>query len=96
VQRQFSRLDATNQPDGQISKKLSSPARENNPLNPSGKSALSICPILSHSEGRIAIVTVVGMGCGGRSSVGRAGNRRAGFPWAIERRADERRLNASA
>jgi hypothetical protein len=38
-------LGATKQPDGQISKILSSPARKNIPLNPSGKSALSARPV---------------------------------------------------
>jgi hypothetical protein len=36
-------LGATNQPDGQITKNLSTPSRKNIPLNPSGKSALLAC-----------------------------------------------------
>jgi hypothetical protein len=51
---------ATNQPDGQISKNLSSLPTKNIPLKPSGKSALSACPIPPHQEGRIMIVTNVG------------------------------------
>ncbi len=35
--------------------------------------------VSSLNEGRIAIVTDVGMGCGGRGSVGRERGRRAGF-----------------
>jgi hypothetical protein len=35
--------------------------------------------IPARTEGRIAIVTDVGRGCGGRGSVGRARDRRAGF-----------------
>jgi hypothetical protein len=35
---------ATNQPDGQITKNLSSPRAKNIPLNPSGKSALPTRP----------------------------------------------------
>jgi hypothetical protein len=37
------RQPATNQPDGQITKNLSSPSRKNIPLNVSGKSVLSTC-----------------------------------------------------
>jgi hypothetical protein len=36
--------------------------------------------VLSHSEGRIAIATDAGTGCGGRGSVGRERHRRADFP----------------
>jgi hypothetical protein len=38
------RADATQQPDGQISKNLSGPWLKNIPLNPSGKSALPTRP----------------------------------------------------
>jgi hypothetical protein len=47
---------ATNLPDGQISKILSSPATINIPLNPSGKSALSTRPFRP-TRGALAIVT---------------------------------------
>src|SRR6266536_4756384 len=47
-------------PDGQITKKLSSPFARNILLNPSGKSALPARPVLSRQEGRIAIVTNAG------------------------------------
>jgi hypothetical protein len=58
AQGQLDAAAATKQPDGQISKKLSSPRAKNIPLNPSGKSALPTRP--SHpNEGRIAIVTNV-------------------------------------
>ena len=40
------------QPGGQISKILSSLPAKNIPLNPSGKSALSVRPISSRQEGR--------------------------------------------
>jgi hypothetical protein len=44
------------QPDGQISKNLSSPPTKNFPLCPSGKSSLQASP--SHpKQGRLAIVT---------------------------------------
>src|SRR6266576_6671223 len=51
---------------------LSSPLAKNIPLRRTPKSTLSFP--LSHPlhEGRIAIVTDVGMGCGGRDSVVRA------------------------
>jgi hypothetical protein len=56
---------ATNRPDRQITKSLSSPSRKNIPLNVSGKSVILIRP--SHpKEGRLAIVTNVAVGCGGR------------------------------
>src|SRR4029079_2403598 len=70
---------ATKQLDGQISKNPSSPFRENIPLNPSGKSALRLAHPVPR-EGRIAIVTDVGTGCGGRGSVGRERDRRAACP----------------
>jgi hypothetical protein len=57
-------------PDSQISKNLSSPTDKNIPLNLSGKSALPARPVLSRHEGRIAIVTKRGRGCGGRGSGG--------------------------
>jgi hypothetical protein len=51
-------------------------------LHPSGKSSLQI-RVSRPSEGRFAIVTNVGMGCGGRGSVRRAGiDRRAGL-WPV-------------
>jgi hypothetical protein len=61
-------------------KKLSSLDMENFPLAPSGKSALPARPVLSRQEGRIAIVTKRGRGCGGRGSVGAQFVRRAVFP----------------
>jgi hypothetical protein len=64
-----SRIDL---PDGQISKFLSSPLCKNISLSPSGKSSLQVRAIPSREEGRIMIVTNVGMGCGGRGSVLRA------------------------
>jgi hypothetical protein len=67
------------QPDGQISKNLSSPRAKNFPLLIRGKS-LSCCSRLVPQEGRLAIVTKRGAGCGGRSGVG-----------ARFMRADERR-----
>jgi hypothetical protein len=57
-------------PDGQISKKLSSPLAKNISLSPSGKSVLTARPVLSRQEGRIASRHGRGMGCGGRGSVG--------------------------
>jgi hypothetical protein len=46
---------------------LSTPSRKNIPLNPSGKSLLKIrAP--HPDEGRVAIVTNVAVGCGGRES----------------------------
>jgi len=59
------------------SKSLSSPSQKDIPLNPSGKSKLK-CPPSRPKEGRIAIVTDVGAGCGGRDSVGAQVDRRAG------------------
>jgi hypothetical protein len=59
-------------PDGQITNLLSSPLCKNISLHPSGKSSLQIRAIPSREEGRIMIVTNVGMGCGGRGSVLRA------------------------
>jgi hypothetical protein len=59
-------------PDGQITDLLSSPVSKNIPLSPSGKSSLQVRAIPSREEGRIMIVTNVGMGCGGRGSVLRA------------------------
>jgi len=50
---------ATKQPDGQISKKLSSPQVKNIPLKPTGKSTLSARPIPPGMRGRFAIVTNV-------------------------------------
>jgi hypothetical protein len=66
-------------PDGQITKLAVQP--------PSQKlSILLVGQIISTTsrhpvpqEGRIMIVTDVGMGCGGRGSIRRAGVRRAGF-----------------
>jgi len=41
-------------------------------------------------KGRFAIVTIRGRGGGGRGAHRRASNRRAGFPWVVERRANDR------
>jgi hypothetical protein len=59
-------------PDGQISDFLSRPLAKNFPLSPSGKSPLQARAIPARKEGRIMIVTNVGLGCGGRRSAGRA------------------------
>ena len=64
--------------DGQISKLLSSPSRKKISLNPSGKSKLK-CPPSCPARGALAIVTNVGAGCGGRSSVGREMCLQGGF-----------------
>jgi hypothetical protein len=56
---------------------LSSPARKNIPLRAHPKSNLLFSPSHPHHEGRIAIVTDVGMGCGGRDNVARVRDRRA-------------------
>ena len=56
-------------PDGQIGELadfLSSPLAKNIPFCPSGKSSLQPRAIPAHTEGRFAIVTNVGRGCGGR------------------------------
>src|SRR5882757_6925853 len=56
---------ATKQPDGQISKNLSSPLTKNIPLSPSGKSVVLIGP--SHpTRGALRNVTKRAVGCGGR------------------------------
>jgi hypothetical protein len=57
-------------PDGQVSKNLSSPFGKNISISPSGKSALPARAIPSRKRA-LAIVTNVGMGCGGRGSVAR-------------------------
>jgi hypothetical protein len=49
----------------------SSPRRKKKSLCPSGKSVLELPPSHPLHEGRIAIVTDVGVGCGGRGGVGR-------------------------
>jgi hypothetical protein len=67
-------------PDGQISKKLSSPVCKNISLPPSGKSPVEARPIPAREEGRIAIVTDVGWGCDGRGSVRRETESQGGFP----------------
>jgi hypothetical protein len=57
------------QPDGQITRRaefLSSPPRKNIPLCRYPKSNLQASLSHPRHEGRIAIVTDVGMGCGGR------------------------------
>src|ERR1700730_13881967 len=80
-----------NVPDGQISKLLSSPLRENIPVFNHPKSGLETPPF-HPSRGALAIVTNVGMGCGGRGSVGRARDGRVGFkPGSDHRAPDERR-----
>jgi hypothetical protein len=60
----FACARATKQPDGQISKNLSSSSRKNIPLNPSGKSALWVAR-LTRYEGRCARHERA-VGCGGR------------------------------
>jgi len=59
-------------PTGKSAICLSSPVSKNISLSPSGKSSLQVRAIPSREEGRIMIVTNVGMGCGGRGSVLRA------------------------
>src|SRR5882757_686156 len=56
---------ATNQPDGQISKNLSSPPTKNIPLSPSGKSVVLIGPSRP-TRGALRNVTKRAVGCGGR------------------------------
>jgi hypothetical protein len=57
-------------PDGQITESLSSLPHKNNSLNLSGKSEAQLRA--SHpKEGRLAIVTNVAVGCGGRDSYDR-------------------------
>jgi len=53
-------------PGGQIGKKLSSTGAKNNALVSSGKSSLQARPVPTRQEGRLAIVTKRGAGCGGR------------------------------
>ncbi len=62
---------AANQPDGQISKSLSSPSGKNSSLLLSGKSALGLPPSRP-TRGAIARRHERGAGCGGRGSVRRA------------------------
>src|SRR5258705_11152248 len=62
---------AANQPDGQITKSLSSPSGKNSSLLPSGKSALGLPPSCP-TRGAIARRHERGAGCGGRGSVRRA------------------------
>jgi hypothetical protein len=68
AKRIVTRFAATNQPDGQITcgaENLSSPRLENFPLFLRGKSvAFKRRP--APQEGRLAIVTKRGAGCGGR------------------------------
>jgi len=66
-------------PTGGLANFVSSGRTKNIPLSPSGKSSLQVRAIPSREEGRIMIVTNVGMGCGGRGSVLRAMDGRAGF-----------------
>jgi hypothetical protein len=69
-------------PDGQISQSvdfLSIPICKNISLRDYPKSPLYPFPSCP-TQGRIAIVTERGVGCGGRGSVGRACGCRAGFP----------------
>jgi hypothetical protein len=61
--------DPSTPPDGQISKKLSSPLAKNISLHPDGQIS-GITPRVSPTEGRIASRHGRGMGCGGRGSVG--------------------------
>ena len=56
---------------GKSPQNLSSPRAKNIPLNPSGKSKLEYAHPVP-LEGRIAIVTDVGAGCGGRGNARRA------------------------
>src|SRR5882757_3613764 len=56
---------ATKQPDGQISKNLSSPPTKNIPLSPSGKSMVLIGPSRP-TRGALRNVTKRAVGCGGR------------------------------
>src|SRR5258706_15751257 len=62
---------AANQPDGQITKSLSSPSGKNSSLLLSGKSALGLPPSCP-TRGAIARRHERGAGCGGRGSVRRA------------------------
>jgi hypothetical protein len=77
-------------PTGKSVRLLSSPSSENIPLLASPKSPLYPPPSHPLDEGRIAIVTDVGMGCGGRGGVARACGCRVGF-LARERSAARRR-----
>src|SRR5882724_990825 len=72
------RSKASTLPDGQITKKLSSPLAKNIPLSLSGKSSLQARPVPSHHEGRLAIVTKRGTGCGGRLRRSRTRGARCG------------------
>jgi hypothetical protein len=51
---------ATNQPDGQITKTLSIPARKNISLNPSGKSVIQIRPVSPDQRGVAHVTTRCG------------------------------------
>src|SRR5258707_12264620 len=62
---------AANQPDGQITKSLSSPSGKNSSLLLSGKSALGLPPSCP-TRGAIARRHERGAGCGGRGGVRRA------------------------
>src|SRR5260370_42039826 len=61
---------AANQPDGQITKSLSSPSGKNSSLLPSGKSALGLLP--SRPARGACARHERGAGCGGRGGVRRA------------------------
>jgi hypothetical protein len=70
---------------------VSSPLCKNISLHPSGKSSLQIRAIPPHREGRIAIVTDAGCGCGGRGSVLRARGSQGGLRSVSDQQhADER------
>jgi hypothetical protein len=53
-------------PDGQISDLAVQPLLKKNSTSPVGQIKTITIAVPSHSEGRIMIVTDVGMGCGGR------------------------------
>jgi len=74
---------------------LSSFGWKNIPLSSSGKSSLQARAILSR-RGALAIVTNVGTGCGGRGSVERERNCRAGFPVSDLRMRRRTRLKRTA
>jgi hypothetical protein len=81
----------TRPPDGQITKTCRAPCRKIIPLTRRANQFYQFAR-LTREEGRIAIVTKRGMGCGGRGSAGAQGDRRAD-PGSVSgsRRADERR-----
>jgi hypothetical protein len=65
----FSAAAAVICPSGNLAASLSRPSAKKIPLSPSGKSPLEARPSRARKEGRIAIVTDVGAGCDGRSSM---------------------------